>query len=98
MNAVSGKVVASCFALAGFAVAIVAGLAAEVDSAQILLRSAVAIIVCYPIGMLAGSVCQRVVQSHITAYKAAHPGADSVELAIGPIAEAPAVEVEPIVV
>ncbi len=65
MTIVSSKIIAGCFALCAFAVAIVAGLASGNSAAQILLRAILAMLVCYPVGFIAGLVCEYVVRSHI---------------------------------
>lgn len=59
--------IAGCFALAAFAVAVVAGLAGGNPSASILLRALSAMIACYPIGLVIGMVCQHVVREHLAA-------------------------------
>ncbi len=58
------RAVAGCFALAAFAVAVVAGLAGGNGATAILLRALVVMAVCYPVGLLAGLVCQFVVDQH----------------------------------
>jgi hypothetical protein len=58
---------ASSFALAAFAVAVLAGLARDVDAAQILLRAIAAMIVCYVAGRLAGALCERAIRSQAPA-------------------------------
>ncbi len=63
----SAKVVAGCFALAAFAVAILAALAAGNPAVSVLRGAIIAMIVCYPVGFLAGLMCQRVVQQHVAA-------------------------------
>lgn len=65
--AVSTKVIAGCFGLAAFAVAIIAGLASDNPAAQILLHAVIATLVCYPIGWIAGLICQRVIGLHLEA-------------------------------
>lgn len=63
-----GRVIAGLFALSAFAVAIVAGLAAGNNAAQIMLRAIVAMVLCYPLGFLIGSVCEYVIDSHVSAH------------------------------
>ena len=58
-----GSVVAGCFALAAFAVAIVAGLAADNPALTILVRAILALAVCYPVGLCIGHLCQRTIES-----------------------------------
>lgn len=70
--ATSSGVIGASFGLSAFVVAILAGLAADLPAAQILLRSVVAMIACYPIGLLVGTICQRVIQNHVEARLAAN--------------------------
>ena len=49
------------FALAAFAVAIVAGLASGNPAASVLLRALLAMLICYPVGMTVGLIAQRIV-------------------------------------
>lgn len=58
------KVMAGCLALAAFAIAIVAGIAAGNAPAQILVRALMAMILCYPVGLIIGVICQRVIDMH----------------------------------
>jgi hypothetical protein len=67
----TGRLIACCFALAAFSVAIVAGLSAGKDAAQILLHAVVAMMLCYPVGLVAGMVCEREVRVHIQSQRAA---------------------------
>ena len=53
--------------MAAFAVAVVAGLARDNTPSAILLRAVIAMIVCYPVGMLVGMMCLRVLQEHVNA-------------------------------
>ncbi|HVP74232.1 MAG TPA: hypothetical protein VMS30_10870 [Phycisphaerales bacterium] len=57
------RTLASSFALAAFAVAVLAGLARDVDAAQILLRAIAAMIVCYGVGRIAGRMCDYAIRS-----------------------------------
>lgn len=67
MRIEAGRIIASCFALTAFAVALVAGISGGNDAAQILLRAVIAMVVCYPVGLIAGLICERVIQAHVTA-------------------------------
>ncbi len=60
------KLIAACFALSAFAVAIIAGMMSGNSSTQILLNAVIVLIVCYPIGWMAGLLCQYVVHEHTT--------------------------------
>ena len=59
------KVIASVFALAAFAVAIIAGLAAGNTPASVLGTAVVGMLVCHALGLVAGTVGERVVMEHI---------------------------------
>ncbi|MCL4209835.1 MAG: hypothetical protein HRU76_10630 [Phycisphaeraceae bacterium] len=73
MRGSATHVLAACFALCAFAVAVVAGLASGNEAMTILLRAVVALMLCYPVGLLVGSVCERVVERHMESYRSAHP-------------------------
>ena len=65
MTANAGKAIAGCFALAAFTVAVIAGLAGGNAATSILVRALIAMIACYPVGLLIGAVCQHVVDQHV---------------------------------
>ena len=65
MTGAVSNAVAGCFGLAAFAVAVVAGLGGGNTATSILLRALIAMIVCYPIGLVIGMVCQHVVEQHV---------------------------------
>jgi hypothetical protein len=77
MAQASAKVMAGCFALAAFAVAILAGLAAGNAAVGVLKGAVIAMVVCYPVGLLAGLVCQRVLTAHVQAAKLSESAASS---------------------
>ena len=60
-----GSVVAGCFAMAGFAVAVIAGLTSGNPTTSILIRALIAMVACYPVGLLIGVICQQVVKDHL---------------------------------
>ncbi len=62
MTASPGHVIAGCFALAAFAVAVLAGLAGGHGAAPILLRALVSMVVCYPVGIVIGMVVRRAIE------------------------------------
>lgn len=57
--------IASVFALAAFAVAIIAGLAAQNTPARILGTALVGMFVCHLAGLCAGAIGERVVMEHL---------------------------------
>ncbi len=65
MTGTASKAVAGCFALAAFTVAVVAGLAGGNTAISILGRALVAMIVCYPLGLLVGLVCRQVIEQDL---------------------------------
>ena len=72
MTGAASRAVAGCFALAAFAVAVVAGLAGGNTPSAILVRALIAMIVCYPLGLVIGLVCQHVIEEHVKARPDAH--------------------------
>ena len=59
-----GGVIAACFALSAFLVAITSGLTAGNPAVTVLVRACVAMILCYPAGLIVGMLCQRVLGWH----------------------------------
>jgi hypothetical protein len=66
-------VIAGCFALSAFAVAVLAGLSSDNPAGQVLGRAVACMVVCYPVGLIAGIVCVRVIGSHVEAHRLANP-------------------------
>ncbi|MHC4446518.1 MAG: hypothetical protein ACYSXF_01745 [Planctomycetota bacterium] len=73
MRTVPSYVIAACVALAAFAVATLAGLATGNSAASILFRALIAMLACYPVGLLVGMACQRVIAEQLEAHRAANP-------------------------
>ena len=71
MSKTPSSAIAGCFALSAFAVAVVAGLAAQNPASSILVRALIAMIVCYPVGLIIGLICQRLMFDHIAAHQKA---------------------------
>lgn len=67
------KVMAGCFSMAAFAVAIIAGLTSGNPAVLVLGRALIAMILCYPVGFIVGVVCERVIAQHIRQYEQEHP-------------------------
>lgn len=55
--------------MAAFAVAVLAGLAGGNSAMSILSRALIAMICCYPIGLMIGVICQRVMTDQIEAHR-----------------------------
>jgi hypothetical protein len=75
MTPSASKAIASCFALAAFAVAVLAGLAGGNSASSIMLRALLSMIACYPLGLLIGVVCRHVVEQHVRQGAAQKEGA-----------------------
>jgi hypothetical protein len=69
----NARVVSAAFALSGFTVALISGLGAGNASSQVLFRALVALFVCQFVGMIVGSMLDRVIDEHQTSYRKAHP-------------------------
>jgi hypothetical protein len=67
------RVVASVFALSGFAIAIVAGMYAGNDAGTVLRRALGAMVACQIVGTMAGWIVQRVITDHEARYRNDHP-------------------------
>ncbi len=76
MTGAPSKAIAGCFALAAFAVAILAGLAGDNAAISILFRAVIAMIICYPVGLIIGLICQQVIADHV-AHRAAEAAVQS---------------------
>lgn len=77
MSKAPSNVIAGCFALAAFAVAVVAGMAGGNSPTSILGRALIAMISCYPIGLIIGLICARVMADHIQRHRDAVSDAES---------------------
>jgi hypothetical protein len=66
-------IIASSFALIGFAVAVAAGIAADNSAATTIWRALGAMILCYMIGRVIGAIAMRAMREHVTQYKQSHP-------------------------
>jgi hypothetical protein len=67
------SVVAGVFALASFTVALLAGLLGGNDMAVILVRAIIAMVVCYPVGMMAGALLSKVIEDGLRDHAIANP-------------------------
>lgn len=70
----SSKLVAAAMGLAGFAVAVVAGLHAGNPSVTILTNAVLALVVCNFIGVMLGSVGDKVIRDHVAKLRPATGG------------------------
>jgi hypothetical protein len=67
------RVMAGCFAMSSFAVAIIAGLSGGNPATLILGRALVAMALCYPVGLIVGMICERVIAAHMHDVEQKHP-------------------------
>ncbi len=77
MSRTPSNVIAACFALAAFTVAVVAGMAGGNPAMSVLVRALIAMIGCYPIGLIIGLICARVMADHVQAHRDAASAAES---------------------
>jgi hypothetical protein len=88
------KVIATAFAFAGFAVALLAGLASQSPMVDVIVRAMVALVVCRLVGWGAGVIIARSAESGLTAYESARP-IPQVDLDIIEVGDADIVGEEP---
>ncbi len=67
------KIIAPVIALSGFAVALVAGMAAGNTAATTLSRALLAMVVCYLVGLALAAVGRRAIREHVDHYKSQNP-------------------------
>jgi len=75
-KSVTGQSIGAIFALCAFAVGIVSGIFSGNAASSVVGRALVAMIVCYPVGLVVGMICQRVISDHINAHVDANPVPD----------------------
>lgn len=71
---VAAKVIGASSGLTAFAVAMVAGLAADNTAEAVLSRALIAMIVCNIVGWIAGLICERTVRAALDAYTTSSVG------------------------
>ncbi len=71
--AIPARVIATCFALIGFAAASVVGVAAGNPTSTVLLRATVVMLLIWGVGRVIGAMLQRTIEDHIRRYKHDHP-------------------------
>jgi hypothetical protein len=67
------RLVAATFALAGFAVAVVAGLGAGNAPTRVLGAALVCMLICHVVGLALGAIGERVINEHLESYRAGKP-------------------------
>jgi putative Mn2+ efflux pump MntP len=70
---ITTKLIATAFALCGFTVAVVSGLAAGNSAQRVLTTALISMIVCQIAGLLVGIVGERTVNDYVQTYKRDHP-------------------------
>lgn len=78
------RLIGACMGLAGFALAIVAGLAADNPSSQILLHAILSMLGCQMVGLAIGAVAEHAVDERTAAHRAAHPIGAEVDVEAAP--------------
>lgn len=67
------KVIAGSLGLTAFAIAVVAGMAAGNQSAEILVRALISMMLCYVLGLVLGAIGEHTMDEHVRQYIAARP-------------------------
>lgn len=71
------KVIGACAGLTAFAIALIAGLAADNPASDVLARALVAMMIGQMVGWVAGAIGERVMREAIAGYREANPVNDS---------------------
>lgn len=74
---------ASCFALAAFAISVIAGIGAQRQAANILITAIIAMFICQIVGSIAAMIIEAAVREHLRNFRAANPIPD-LDLKPGP--------------
>lgn len=78
------NIIATSFSLIVFSTAIAVGVSAHNPAQTVMWRAMVAMIICWPIGLIIGTLAQKTIERNIENYKSAHPvpqGAGELEMA-----------------
>lgn len=67
------KVIATAFALAGFTVALIAGMGAGNPASGVLVKAILCMLACHVVGQIVGAIAAKAVGDHLAAYRASHP-------------------------
>mgnify|MGYP001206223373 CR=1 FL=1 len=67
------RLIGACMGLAGFALAIVAGLAADNPSTQILVHALLSMLGCQMVGLAIGAVAEHAIDERSSAHRVANP-------------------------
>jgi len=72
-SGVASKVIAASFALAGFAIAVIAGLSAGNNATRVLTAALVSMAACHIIGLGVGAIGERTVNDYLATYRSGRP-------------------------
>ena len=70
---IPSRIIASCFALVGFAAAAVVGIAVGNSAVTIIGRATLVMLASYVIGRAVGAIAQHTIDDHISRYQQKHP-------------------------
>lgn len=70
---ITAKVIAACFALAGFAATAIAGVFVGNPATITIVRALVVMFAAWLVGLAVGAVLQKTIQRHVDQYKQQHP-------------------------
>ncbi len=71
------RVIAGCFAMSAFSIAIISGIFAGNSATMVLSRALVCLFGAYLLGLLAGEILAFAIRDHLRRYLAEHPVPDS---------------------
>lgn len=67
------RLIASCFGLSGFAVAVVAGMASGNEGSRVLTVALCCLILCHIVGLAAGLIGESIVNEYMKNYRQGRP-------------------------
>lgn len=73
MLTIPSRVIAACFALGGFAAAVIVGAVAGNPAETVLVRALLVMAVCWLIGHLVSYLASRAIAEHLETYRQEHP-------------------------
>lgn len=88
MLPIPSRIIAACFALAGFAATSLAGAVGGNPATTVIWRATLVMGVCWVIGRAVGAITQQTIHEHLDGYKQSHPIPD--DEPTGPAEEADA--------
>lgn len=67
------RIIATSFAFVAFATALLCGMAVSNPMGTVVGRACIAMLVCYLVGLMIGSIGRRAIQEHVDDYKKRYP-------------------------